>query len=133
MVVVDAGVVADALLDDGPSGQAARRALTADLRWAAPAHLFVEVLSVVRGRALGRKVDAGRAADAVAACADITLDVVDPAHLLPRMWQLRDNLSAYDAGYVAAAEALGCPLLTTDARLARAGTFSCPVWLVAGA
>ncbi len=47
--------------------------------------------------------------------------------LLPRIWQLRDNLTAYDAAYVALAEALGAPLVTADARLARAAGVRCEV------
>jgi predicted nucleic acid-binding protein len=50
--------------------------------------------------------------------------------LLPRVWELRDNLSAYDATYVALAEALGCPLLTGDARLAAATGPNCPTMVV---
>ncbi|MBA2239982.1 MAG: PIN domain-containing protein [Solirubrobacterales bacterium] len=46
------------------------------------------------------------------------------------MWQLRENLSAYDATYVALAEALGCPLITADARLSRAPGLRCPVTVV---
>ena len=47
--------------------------------------------------------------------------------LVPRIWALRDNLSAYDAVYAALAEALDCPLLTADARLAAAPGPTCPI------
>lgn len=50
--------------------------------------------------------------------------------LLPRIWELRDNLTAYDATYVALAEALACELLPADARLARAPGPTCPVTVV---
>ena len=54
-----------------------------------------------------------------------------PVHaLLPRIWALRDDISAYDAAYVALAEALGCALLTADSRLARAPGVTCPVTVV---
>lgn len=58
-----------------------------------------------------------------------SLPIVRRAHLpfLPRIWQLRDNLSAYDATYVALAEALRCPLLTSDVRLASAPGIRCEV------
>jgi predicted nucleic acid-binding protein len=51
---------------------------------------------------------------------------------LPRIWQLRDNLTAYDATYVALAEALSCELVTADARLARAPGPACPITVVRG-
>jgi predicted nucleic acid-binding protein len=50
--------------------------------------------------------------------------------LLHRVWELRQNLSAYDAGYVALAEHLGCPLLTADSRLGRAPGVRCTITLV---
>ncbi|MEP7018250.1 MAG: type II toxin-antitoxin system VapC family toxin [Actinomycetota bacterium] len=50
--------------------------------------------------------------------------------MLDRVWELRDNVSAYDASYVALAELLGCPLLTADARLSRAPGIRCPVTVV---
>jgi predicted nucleic acid-binding protein len=50
--------------------------------------------------------------------------------LLDRIWELRRNLSAYDAGYIALAEALGCGLVTADARLSRASGVHCPITVV---
>ena len=50
--------------------------------------------------------------------------------LLERVWELRENLSAYDAGYVALAEALRCSLVTADARISRASGVRCPVTVV---
>jgi predicted nucleic acid-binding protein len=50
--------------------------------------------------------------------------------LLPRIWELRGNLTAYDAAYVAAAEAYECPLLTSDGRMSRASGIRCPVELI---
>jgi predicted nucleic acid-binding protein len=127
VLVVDASVLADALLDDGPAGDRARGELTADDQWAAPDHIFVEVMSVIRGRLLGQKITLERAEDAVAALADMAMDKVDPARLIPRIWELRGNLTAYDAAYVAAAEILECPLLTGDRRLSRARGVRCEV------
>ena len=112
MLVVDASVLADALLDDGTAGDRARDELAADDQWAAPDHIFVEVMSVIRGRLLGRKIALERAEDAVTALVDMTMDKVDPVRLIPRIWELRGNVTAYDAAYVAAAEMLECPLLT---------------------
>ena len=130
MIVIDASVLADALIDDGPVGAAARAALAADAHWAAPSHLLVEVVSVVRGRALGGKLRPARAQEVVDALPTLVIDQVDVATLVDRMWQLRGNLTAYNAAYVAAAEALGCPLVTADGRLAKANAVRCEIRLV---
>lgn len=127
MLVVDASVVADALLDDGPAGELARDELATDDHWAAPQHIFVEVMSVIRGRLIGHKITSQRAEDAVTASTDMTIETVDPARLVPRMWELRGNATAYDAAYVAAAEMLECPLLTGDLKLARARGVRCEI------
>jgi predicted nucleic acid-binding protein len=133
VIVLDASVVADALLDDGPMGVAARAALISDLHWAAPAHLPVEVASVIRGKTLGGKLGPARANEAVEALPALVIEVVDVTGLVDRMWQLRENLTAYDAAYVAAAEILGCPLVTGDSRLAKAPGVRCEVRVVAAA
>jgi predicted nucleic acid-binding protein len=130
MIVVDASVLADALIDDGPAGDAARAALAADPHWAAPAHLLVEVVSVVRGRALGGKLGPDRAQEIVDALPTLVIDRVDVAALVDRMWQLRGSVTAYEAAYVAAAESLGCPLVTADGRLAKANGVRCDIRLV---
>lgn len=127
MIVVDASALADALLDDGPMGAAARAALGADPHWAAPAHLFVEVVSVIRGKSFGGKVGLARANEAVAALSALVIDQVDTCQLVDRIWQLRGNLTAYDAAYVAAAEVLECPLVTGDGRLAKATGPRCEI------
>ncbi|MEU6131319.1 type II toxin-antitoxin system VapC family toxin [Saccharopolyspora sp. NPDC047091] len=133
MLVVDASALADALLDDGPSGRRARSALAADDHWAAPAHIHIEVMSVIRGRLLGQKITIERAEDATTALVDMALDQVDPTRLLPRMWELRGNVTAYDAAYVAAAEQLGCPLLTGDRRLSRVRGVRCEIRTISAA
>ncbi|GAA1793874.1 type II toxin-antitoxin system VapC family toxin [Planosporangium flavigriseum] len=130
MIVVDASALADALLDDGPMGAAARAALAVDPHWAAPAHLLVEVVSVIRGKVLGGKLGLDRANEAVAALAELVIDQVDIFQLVDRIWQLRGNLTAYDVGYVAAAEALECPLVTGDGRLAKAGGLRCEIRVI---
>lgn len=127
MIVVDASVFAFALLDEGPLGKTCRDALSRDPDWIAPEHWLVEVLSVVRGNHLGGKIGPDHAADAVAALHQIQPVTPHTRILLARMWELRGNLSTYGAAYVAAAEAYGCRLLTTDARLARAPGIGCDV------
>jgi predicted nucleic acid-binding protein len=130
VIVVDASALADALIDDASMGEAARAVLASDPHWAAPAHLLVEVVSVIRGKVLGGKLGPARAQEAVAALPTLVIDQVDVATLTDRMWQLRGNLSAYDAAYVATAELLDCPLVTGDGRLAKAPGIGCEIRLV---
>ena len=72
---------------------------------------------------------AGSALDALNTMMASTIQSLGTTALVPRMWQLRDNLSGYDAAYVAAAETHGCPLVTADVRLARSGDLRCEVRL----
>ncbi|SCG55683.1 type II toxin-antitoxin system VapC family toxin [Micromonospora humi] len=130
MIVVDASALADALVDDGPMGDAARSELIADPHWAAPGHLLIEVMSVIRGKALGRKLGAARAQEAVDALQWLVIDEIPTAMLVERMWQLRADVSTYDAAYVAAAELAACPLVTGDSRLAKVGGVRCEVRLI---
>lgn len=116
MLVVDCAAVVDALT--GAPGADLLRQTLADERLAAPHLLDVEVVSALRGLVLGGKISAPRAEDALGDFEDLLIDrwpTSDP--LRRRAFQLRHNLSAYDAAYVALAEALDCPLLTRDRRL----------------
>lgn len=90
----------------------------------------METFSAVRGQRLGGKLSAARAADALDGLASASIELLSTVSLIPRMWELRDNVSGYDAAYVAAAEALDCPLLTADARLSRANDLRCDIPLV---
>lgn len=131
MIVVDASVLADALVDDGPVGDAARAELTRDPHWAAPGHLLVEVMSVIRGKILGGKLGLARAQEAIDTLSSFVIDEVGVAQFLDRMWQLRTNITAYDAAYVATAELMACPLVTGDGRLAKANGVRCEIRLLA--
>ena len=86
----------------------------------APHLLDLEVAQAFRRAVAAGSLDPDRARQALDDL--LLLDVERYPHdrLLPRIWDLRDNLTAYDAAYVALAEALDCPLLTCDRRLARA-------------
>jgi predicted nucleic acid-binding protein len=130
MIVIDASALADALVDDGDAGNAARTALARDDHWAAPDHLIIEVVSVIRGRHIGGKLSDDRAADALVALGQLFIDQANIVPRLGRVWELRSNLSAYDAGYVAVAEALGCPLVTADTKLANASGPRCEIVLL---
>ena len=125
MIVIDASALALALLDDGPLGDKARTVLTNDTDWAAPAHLLTEVMSVIRGHALGSKLSLDRAGDAITTLTALTISLSDCQTLLPRIWQLRHNLTSYDAAYAALAESLDAPLTTADTGLANATGITC--------
>lgn len=129
MIIVDASVLANALTDDGPLGSVSRAELAADAHWAGPESLLVEAFSEIRGRLLGGKIGEQRARDAVQALSTLAIELLSTSALLPRMWQLRANVSGYEAAYVAAAEAYRCALVTSDGRLARASGIRCAVRL----
>ena len=119
MIAVDASVVAVALADDGPDGDQARARLRGE-RLTAPELVDLEVTSVWRRQVRDGAMDARRAALALADLTALPLRRAPHRALLARCWDLRDNLTVYDAAYVALAEALEVTLLTGDGRLARA-------------
>ncbi|MGW5450980.1 type II toxin-antitoxin system VapC family toxin [Nocardia sp. NPDC003979] len=133
MIVVDASVFVHALLNPDPLGAVCRDALEADNRWIAPQHWTVEVLSVIRRFARAGTITTEQAARAVTALEKLDPEVPVTRVLVPRIWALHDNLTAYDAAYVAAAEAYGCDLLTTDSRLANAPGITCAVRVLTAA
>jgi predicted nucleic acid-binding protein len=119
VIVADASVTVTALVDGGDAGKRARAALSGD-GLCAPALLDVEVLQALRGRVRGGRLGAEPATRAVADLARLPIRRLDSVPLLERIWRLRDNVTAYDAAYVALAEALDAVLVTADARLAAA-------------
>jgi predicted nucleic acid-binding protein len=128
VTVVDAGVVVAALIQDDSLGELARQHLLEAT--AAPELLDVEVGSVVRRLALAGRVDAERGRAAMLDLADLPLQRAPHRALLARCWELRDALSFYDSAYVALAELLDVPLVTTDARLSRAAPRRCDVVVI---
>jgi predicted nucleic acid-binding protein len=129
VLVVDASVLAVALLDDGPDGDHLRARLRGE-DLAAPSLIELEVVSVWRGLARGGQLDARRVAFALDDLRALPLQRVDHGALLMRCWELRENLTVYDASYVALAEALRATLLTGDRRIARAPGPTCPIEVV---
>lgn len=127
-IVVDASVLVDALTSSGEVGDRARDAARG-ARWAVPEHLRVEVFHGIRGRALGNKLDTDAAHRAIQRLGRLKIATVPTRQLLERMWELRANLSGYDAAYIAAAEHLGVALVTGDQRLATAPELRCAVTL----
>lgn len=129
MIVVDASAAVEWLLRL-PLGAVVGERLGRERTLHAPHLLAVEVAQVVRRYVARGDVGPERGAQAMADLAD--LDIAHHPHepLLPTMWRLRQNLTAYDAAYVALAEVLDVPLLTLDARLAAAPGHGARVELV---
>jgi predicted nucleic acid-binding protein len=129
VIVVDASVLADALVYADQRGHRARTVLARDPEWVAPEHWKAEVFSVLRGLTLGRKIDPVVAERGVARIARLGIETVPLDQLLTRMWQLRESISGYDAAYVVLAEARELTLVTADAKLAKAATSFCRIEL----
>ncbi len=124
MIVVDASVVAVALLDDLGAGDRARAAIASD-DLVAPHLLDCEVASVLRRARLRENVSADRVRQALGDLTDLPVMRVSHTPLLESIWELHPTVTSYDAAYVALAEALGAPLLTADWRLAGASGPTC--------
>jgi predicted nucleic acid-binding protein len=119
-VVADASAIFDLLKNTHLAPALRARLLREDVLLYAPALVDVEVLQTVRRYLLRGQMDLDQAEGILESYA--TLDIVRFAHdiLFFRIWELRDNFTAYDAAYVALAEGLKLPLITLDARLAKA-------------
>ena len=119
MIVLDAAALADWLLQTPRRG----RIVAGHMRSATSLHTldfaFVEVVSALRRKLALRELTTERAELALADLADVRMRRHGAAPLCFRAWALRETHNAHDAAYVALAEALAAPLLTTDARLAR--------------
>lgn len=119
VIVVDASVLVVALADDAQDGHKARARLRRE-RILLPELADLEVASVLRRQMAAGLIDGRRAGLALQDLAAMPARRVSHRPLLNRCWDLRDNLTIYDAVYVALAEAMDAVLLTADQRLARA-------------
>jgi len=126
VIVVDASVLATALGDDGDDGDRARQRLSGETL-AAPELIDLEVSSVLIRLSLGGRIPSRRAELAISDLVALPLRRVSHRALLPRCWSLRENLTIYDASYVALAEQLETILVTADDRLSRAPGLRCAV------
>jgi predicted nucleic acid-binding protein len=124
VLVVDASVLAPALADDGPGGDKARARLRRQAL-VAPELVDLETTSIIRRQLLAGRLDARRARLALTDLVELPLRRAPHRPLLARCWELRQNVSVYDAAYVAIAELLDAVLLTADARLANASGPRC--------
>jgi predicted nucleic acid-binding protein len=121
VIVIDASALVELLVGGTPrAARVAGRVGVAGVTLHAPELVDLEVASVLRALESRRVVSSAEATRAIVDL--LAADITRYAHetLLPRVWQLRGNLTAYDACYVALAETIGAPLVTCDARLARA-------------
>jgi predicted nucleic acid-binding protein len=125
-VVCDASALVALLLDSGPDGRWAADALASG-PIAAPALVRFEVGNVIRRHELAGLVSADQAAQAHADLLNLEIEEWPYELLAPRIWELRRNLSSYDASYVALAEVAGATLLTLDRRIADAPDVRCAV------
>lgn len=125
MLVLDASAFTE-LIVGGAGAVVVRDAIADDGEWCVPEHFSIEVVSALRGLWLGRRISFeafATAADRLAATALATYGV---RPLITRIVELAPDVSAYDAGYVALAESLDVPLVSTDRRLRAASGPRCP-------
>jgi len=129
LVVVDASAMVVLLVDGGADGEWVADRLRGT-RLAAPQLMPFEVTNVLRRQVIRRALTEPQGRVAREAFGLLPVELWACALLADRMWELRDNASAYDASYLALAERVGAPLITGDRRLATVPGIQCPVVLV---
>jgi len=125
-IVVDASVLVAALVEEGSDRRWAQSTL-AEGNLAAPELALVEATDVLRQMEYRQQISRVEATFAHADLLQLDLELYPFAPFAERVWELRGNVSSYDAWYVALAEALDCPLATLDLRLSRAYGPQCQV------
>ena len=132
MIVLDASAVLELLLRSQGSAVVERHIASGDETLHAPHLLDLEVAQVLRRFCATEALDPERAWTALEDLRELDIERYPHEPMLDRIWQLRSNVTAYDAAYLALAEALGARLLTFDARLARATGHRARIELLAG-
>jgi predicted nucleic acid-binding protein len=130
VIVVDASVVANAIGDDTADGAAARSALRQDTDIGSPDLVDVETVSVLRKRWLAGDLTARRFRIAITDLGDLAITRHPTMPFMQRAYELRANVTPYDAAYIGLAELLGCALLTADGRLASAPGPHCEIRVI---
>jgi predicted nucleic acid-binding protein len=129
-LVLDASVLVDALRPDARGSQAIRGRLKEADSWFAPHSIDVECMSAWRALRLRGEIDDHALARALDGLATWPIERLATTWLIPRIHELSPTVTPYDGAYVAIAEALALPLLTRDARLARASGPRCQFELI---
>jgi predicted nucleic acid-binding protein len=124
--VCDSSAIAALLLDSGPEGQWVTQALESS-EIAAPALVTYETANVLRRHELSGQISRDQSAQAHADLLDLAIELWPYDLLAARAWELRLNLSIYDAAYVALAEITDLTLITLDKRLAKAPGIRCRI------
>lgn len=126
MIVLDASALVHRILGTPEYANFLRGPLT-DPDWAVPEHFLLEAASGIRGSWLGRDIDDREFSDMLDVLATLPLDVWPTRPLLPRIRELAHNATTYDAAYLALAEELGVPLVTTDGKLGSVPGVACRI------
>jgi predicted nucleic acid-binding protein len=129
--VVDSSAILALIIERFSTATLRSRLLDRAVMLYAPAIIDLEVLHVLRRYVLLREMDAGAAEASIEAYGKIEIVRFPHDPLIRRIWQLRENFTAYDAAYVALAEGMRIPLITLDARLAKAAPPTVRVELIA--
>ena len=130
MIVVDASAALDLLLRTSRGREISSRLRQAEHTLHAPHLIDIEVLQVIRRYTMRKVITASRAEEAIRDFLDLPMERYPHEMLLPRIWELRHNATAYDASYLALSELLGAPLITCDAGLAASAGHAAQVVLV---
>lgn len=125
-VVCDASALVALLLDEGPDGRWAGAALSG-AALAAPSLVMFEASTIIRRQELAGIISADSTAQAHTDLLELAIELWPYDLLAARVWELRRNLTSYDASYVALAELLDVPLVTLDRRMSRAPGLRCTV------
>ena len=120
MIVVDASALTEVLLQTRAAPKVSKRLFRPGETLAAPQLIDVEIAQVLRRYEAAGQLDESRAREALTDLADMPITRYQHVVFLPRIWELRRNMTAYDATYVALAEALEVSLVTRDSGLAGA-------------
>lgn len=131
MIVIDASALMEVLLATGVGARVSARIFREEETLHAPHLLDLEIVHVLRRACLTGALQPSRAAEALADLSGLRLVRHPHEPYVPRIWELRHSLTAYDAAYVALAEALESPLITRDGHMASAQGHHAKIELIA--